>query len=409
LKVMSSESYSKHGYSPSCIIFDELHAQPNRNLWDVMTFGSDSARRQQAVIVLTTAGNDPDRHSIGWEIHETCRRILAVRAGTPERELDEDDPDWCPIMYGVSILTGDDPDKIAALDIYDEALWALCNPALGISVQLRTLRREAAAAKKSDGAERLFRWLRLNQWISTDAVSWISVTLYDKTQWHGDVESLLGKTCYGGVDLSATTDLTSFSLVFPPQEGLETWVELVWGWVPTDDLEGREQRDHVPFRDWIRAGFLRGCPGSVIDYEDVIDTIYAAAEQYEIKLIGFDPWLSRTITQRLEAGDPAQRRGRLPVAEIPQDMKTLAPITKLLRELILKHEMLHVHNTAARWCFNNVRCCEDINGNQKPNKKKSTGRIDMTMAWIIALATAVADTENGPGYDTENLGEDWGI
>ncbi|MEG2422007.1 MAG: terminase TerL endonuclease subunit, partial [Oscillospiraceae bacterium] len=101
------------------------------------------------------------------------------------------------------------------------------------------------------------------------------------------------------------------------------------------------------------------------------------------------PWLSRTITQRLECGDPAQHRRALPVAEIPQDMKTLAPITKLLREQILNHQMLHVHNTAARWCFNNVRCYEDINGNQKPNKKKSTGRIDMTIAWLIALATAV--------------------
>ena len=116
LKVYSSDADSKHGYSFSAILIDELHAQPNRRLWDVLTVGSDAARRQQVVIVLTTAGDDPDRKSIGWEIHEKCRRILAWRKGEPERELDEDDPQWCPIMYGISVLTQDDPDRIVELD-----------------------------------------------------------------------------------------------------------------------------------------------------------------------------------------------------------------------------------------------------------------------------------------------------
>ena len=83
LKVYSADAVSKHGYSFSAIIFDELHTQPNRRLWDVLTAGSDAARRQQAVIVLTTAGDDPDRKSIGWEIHEKCRRILSWRRGEP--------------------------------------------------------------------------------------------------------------------------------------------------------------------------------------------------------------------------------------------------------------------------------------------------------------------------------------
>ena len=131
LKVYSADAETKHGYSFSCIILDELHAQPNRRLWDVLTAGSSAARRQQAVIVLTTAGDDPDRTSIGWEIHEKCRRILAWRAGKPERETDTDDPQWLPIMYGISMLTGDDPDAAAALDIYDEDLWRRCNPGLG--------------------------------------------------------------------------------------------------------------------------------------------------------------------------------------------------------------------------------------------------------------------------------------
>lgn len=141
LKVYSSDADTKHGYSFSCIIIDELHAQPNRKLWDVLTVGSDAARRQQAVIVLTTAGNDPDRQSIGWEIHEKCRRILAWRAGTPERELDEDDPQWCPIMFGISVLTGDDPDKIAALDNKPQATMPGDDPEVQKNVALLELEK----------------------------------------------------------------------------------------------------------------------------------------------------------------------------------------------------------------------------------------------------------------------------
>ena len=214
MKVYSSDASTKHGFSFSAIIIDELHAQPNRRLWDVLTAGSDAARRQQAVIVLTTAGDDPDRRSIGWEIHEKCRRLLAWRRGEPERELDSDLPEWCPIMFGVGILTGDDPDRIDALDIYDEKLWYACNPGLGHNLRLSDFRREARAARQSEAAERLFRWLRLNQWIAVKSVGWVPVTIYDKTQfnrpeWAGmNVlarrravrEYLRGKRCFGGLD-----------------------------------------------------------------------------------------------------------------------------------------------------------------------------------------------------------------
>lgn len=387
LKVYSSDAENKHGYSFSCIIMDELHAQPNRKLWDVLTAGSDAVRCQQAVIVLTTAGDDPDRRSIGWEIHEKCRRILAWRQGTPERELDEDDPQWCPIMYGISVLTGDDPDKIAALDIYDEELWNLCNPSLGITVKLRNLRAEARAAKQSEAVEKLFRWLRLNQWIAVHAVGWVPVTIYDKTQWKGVREQLKGLKCFGGLDLSSTTDLTAFVLLFPPQEGLDHWVAIFWAWMPLENIEQREQQDHVPFRDWIRAGFLAGCPGDIIDYDMVLDTIFEASREYNIQTLGLDPYLSRTISQRLMKGE----NGYDPVSviEIPQNMQNLSPAMKEMERLIREHEMLHEHNTCARWTFGNVRCHVDGNENMKPMKNRSIGRIDITVAWIIAMATAM--------------------
>ena len=406
MKVYSSDASTKHGFSFSAIIIDELHAQPNRRLWDVLTAGSDAARRQQAVIVLTTAGDDPDRRSIGWEIHEKCRRLLAWRRGEPERELDSDLTEWCPIMFGVGILTGDDPDRIDALDIYDEKLWYACNPGLGHNLRLSDFRREARAARQSEAAERLFRWLRLNQWIAVKSVGWVPVTIYDKTQfnrpeWAGmNVlarrravrEYLRGKRCFGGLDLSKSTDLTALVLLFPPQEGLETWVALFWGWVPLDDLEARETRDGVPYGDWIRADFLQGCAGDIIDYDAVEQTIWQAAEEFDLACLGLDPAMSWTLSQRLMQSTAEHEA--IQVVEIRQNMTGMSPATKQLELLLRKGMMLHEHNTAARWCFGNVRCATDGNENMKPMKNRSVGRIDIAVAWIIAMAAAMlCDTE----------------
>ncbi len=416
LKVYSSDAETKHGYSFSCIIIDELHAQPNRRLWDVLTAGSNAARRQQAVIVLTTAGDDPDRTSIGWEIHEKCRRILAWRRGEPERDLDQDDPLWCPIMYGVSALTGDDEARIAALDIYDERVWRACNPGLGDNLSLRDFRAEARAARQSESAERLFRWLRLNQWIATKSVGWVPLTLYDKTQWNRDEwrtlpapqrrqavrDALAGKRCYGGLDLSATTDLSAFTLLFPPQEGLERWVALFWAWRPEEGVLEAEQRDHVPYRDWARADFLELCPGDLVDYGAVEEAVAQAAAVFDLDTLGVDPYLSRTLTPRL------MERG-VNVVEIPQTMREMSPAMKELERLIRRREMLHEHNTAARWCFGNVRCAVDGNENIKPMKNRNTGRIDMTVAWIIAMAVALLRQPTGPDINEHVLAEDWSL
>lgn len=414
LKVYSSDVENKHGPSFSAIICDELHAwmgRAGRDRWNVLTTGSDAARRQQTVLVLTTAGNDPDRTSIGWEIHEKCRKLLAWRRGEPEDPLDADDTEWLPVMYGISVLTGDDPDKIAQLDIYDEELWKACNPSYGVTMRARKFRVEARAAKQSESAERNFRWLRLNQWISVKAVGWLPLTLYDKTQigpskktereeWVR--EHLTGKLCYGGLDMSMTTDLTAFVLLFPPQEGLDTWVALFHAWRPKDTVLEAEKRDHVPYRDWERAGFLTLCDGDMVDYRDVIAAVLEAKKLYNLQALGVDQHLTQTITPEL------QDKGIL-IIVIPQTMMGMSPAMKELEQLIRKHEMLHVHNTCARWNFGNVRCAVDGNENIKPMKNRSIGRIDITVAWIIAMATAISRRGAAPDLDEILAREDFSL
>ena len=396
IQVLSSEAFSKHGYNVSCVIFDELHSQPNRELWDVMTFGAGSARLQPVWIVLTTAGDDPDRHSIGWEIHEQCRRILAARAGTGP--IEDDNPIWLPVMYGMP----DDPEEIEKIDIYDEAVWRRYNPSIGITVPLRTIRQEAAEAKKSEAKERLFRWLRLNQWIATKAVGWLPLTLYDRTQWHVPKleetlkgialrkamrQLLRGKKCYGGLDLAATTDLAALVLEFPPQQGLDHWVVLTHAWRPREGVIDAEKRDHVPYRDWERAGYITLCDGDMNDFDQIKDAIRQAAREFKLQILGVDPFLSREISGTL-------MKENINVLEIRQIMTEMSPPMKDIERKLRGGEMKHDHNTASRWCFGNVRCAVDGNENIRPMKNKSIGRIDITVAWIIAHAAAMSEPEN---------------
>ncbi len=413
MKVYSGDVENKHGPSFSAILCDELHAwkgRKGRALWNVLTTGSDAARRQQTVLVLTTAGDDPDRASIGWEIHEKCRRLLAWRQGRPERPQDADDPEWLPVMYGVSVLTGDDPDRLKDLDIYDEELWKACNPSYGVTMNARKFRAAARAAKQSEAAERNFRWLRLNEWISVKDVGWLPVTLYDKTQIGPSAkaereawirEHLAGKRCFGGLDMSKTTDLTAFVLVFPPQPGLETAVALFRAWKPRQTVLEAEKADGMPFRDWERAGFLTLCAGDMIDPRDMVDAVLEAKEAYRLQMLGVDPYLTETVS-------PALQDAGVTVVSIPQTMPGMSPAMKEMERMIRAKEMLHVHNTCARWCFGNVRCAVDGNENMKPMKDRSVGRIDITVAWIIAVAVwLIYQVQNL--YDKENLGEDWSL
>lgn len=426
MQVLSAEAFSKHGYKPSCVIFDELHAQPNRDLWDVMTFGSGDARRQPVWIVLTTAGDDPDRSSIGWEVHEKAvavrdarqlrkilneggdpRQVLSLRKvddgdmpAAQEALLERDLPNWLPILYGMTAIYGDDPEDLAKLDIWNESLWFQCNPSLGQHLKLRTLRIEAKEARQSEAGEKLFRWLRLNQWISVKAVGWLPLTLYDKLQWGPSkkaerkqwMEKLRGLTCYGGVDLSSTTDLTAFVLFFPAQYGLEKAVWVPYIWRSNKDIMQAEKRDHAPYRDWERAGFLTICDGDTIDYADVERRIFWAKETFNLRMVGFDPYLSRTITQRLLP--------IVPIIEVPQDMKNMSPAMKEIELGMRNHEMLHVHNTCFRWTFGNVRVYVDGNENEKPMKNRSPGRIDPPVALIIAVAVWMIARNQKPDLAT---------
>lgn len=363
MKVLSAEAYTKHGINPTVVIFDELHAQPNRELYDTMTFGAGAARKEPLWWIITTAGNDPDKKSIGWEVHEQARKII-------DGELQ--DPSWYAKIYNA-------PDES---DIFDEANWYKANPSLGVTIDIDTVRREAVAARNSESAERLFRWLRLNQWVSVKQIGWLPLTLWDTTIGKWSKSEMVGKKCYPGLDLSSTIDLTGLSLVFPPQEGLDEWRVLLEGWIPEDNMTERIHRDGVPYDRWVKQGFLHATPGDVVDYDFVEARILTLSKQYEFIIGGTDPWNSRMLTQRL------QREG-VEFLEVIQNMANMSPPMKEIERLLRSGRFTHEDNPLARWCFGNVITAVDGNENIKPMKNKSKDRIDLIVAWINAMSIAM--------------------
>lgn len=402
-KVLSAESFTKHGFKTSACVFDELHAQPNRKLYDVMTFEAGATRRQPIWWLITTAGEDPDRVSIGWELHEYAKAVLAARDGSGNPE--DDDPTWYPVIFGYE-----------GEDIYNEANWHIANPSLGPVKSVESMRDAARKAKRNAGDERLFRWLDLNQWITSKLTTWLPVELFDQTVGEWNRADLLGKDCFLGMDLSSTTDLTAICLLFPPQKGLADWRAIWQCWIPEENMRERIDKDKVPYDKWVAGGWITATPGNVVDYTKVEDAILEAKKFYRVIEVPSDRAFAAMLLQRLE-------NAGMTCVDIPQTFKTMTGPMNLIEVLLknaarvvdedleklrgqlaqelglsnlvkLRAGMTHENSPVARWCFGNASAAKNGNGEIKLVKEhlgKSiirTKRIDLMTALVNAMARA---------------------
>lgn len=222
-QVLSAEAYSKHGFNIHGVVFDELHTQPNRKLFDVMTKGSGDARTQPLYFLITTAGTDTK--SICYETHQKAVDIIEGR---------KTDPTFYPVIYGA------DRDD----DWTDEKVWKKANPSLGITVPIEKVKQACESAKQNPTEENSFSQLRLNQWVK-QSIRWMPMDKWDLCNFNVDEEKLKERVCYGGLDLSSTTDITAFVLVFPPLDEEDKFQVLPYFWLPEDNLDLRVKRDHV--------------------------------------------------------------------------------------------------------------------------------------------------------------------
>lgn len=373
-QVLSSEVATKHGLNVSACIFDELHTQPTRALYDVMTQGSGDARKQPLWIFLTTAGTD--RNSICWEVHSKALDILEGR---------KQDPRFYPVVFGL-------PDDA---DWQDERNWYKANPSLGHTISIDKVRDAYHKALETPADENMFRQLRLNQWVK-QSIRWMPMDRWDECGQPVRVSDLEGRVCYGGLDLSSTSDLSTIVLVFPPESEEEPYQVLPYFWLPEDTLPLRVRRDHVMYDVWERQGFLHTTQGNVVHYGHIEQFIVNLGERFNIREIAYDRWNATMMVQALEDDG-------FTMVSFGQGYRDMSPPTKELMRMVLEQKLIHGGHPVLRWNMDNVFVRTDPAGNLKIDKQKSTEKVDGAVALVMALDRAMKNQSIGSVYDDRGL------
>lgn len=374
-KVLSADAKTKHGFNAHGVIFDELHVQPNRELWDTLTTAT-GAREQPLVVAITTAGYD--RNSVCWEQHEYAEKVLKGVI---------DDP-----SYFAYIAAADKED-----DWRDPKVWAKANPGLGVTVRLEYLKQEAKRAEEVPAYQNTFRRLHLNQWVQQQS-RWIDIALWDEQGGLVVEEKLAGRTCYGGLDLSSVSDLTAWVLVFPRDDDPEEVDVLARFWCPEAQLSNSQNRYRDQYRAWAKAGYITPTPGDAIDYGFVKRQILEDAKRFRLVDLNIDQ-LFQAHQLAMELAEEG-----LTVVGMGQGFRSMAAPMKELERRLLARKIHHGGNPVLRFMADSVVVKQDAAGNLKPDKANSQARIDGIVALVMALDRAMRHKKpKGSVYEERGL------
>jgi phage terminase large subunit-like protein len=358
-QVISADADFQHGGNLSGIIFDELHVQKNRDLWDVLATSTGS-RDQPLTIAITTAGYD--RESICWKIHERAMQVI-------------DNPSHDESFYAV-IYAADEED-----DWTDPEIWKKANPTLGVTPKMESLEKLFNIAKDSPPDQNTFRRLHLNQWTEQET-RMIEMSIWDECSGKVDADALKGRRCYGGLDLASTSDLAAFLMVFPPEDEDGLYRLLPRFWIPGNNIVKRGLKDQVAYDGWVRAGLLNTTPGNTIDFDYIRYEINELNKDYYIKEIAYDSWGAALLSsQLLDDG--------FEMYEFIQGWKSYAAPTKEFLALLLNRRLAHGNNPILRWMASNMVAKIDPAGNMKPDKSKARQKIDGIVAAIMGVDRAM--------------------
>lgn len=375
-RALSADAGSNEGLKIHGLIFDELHTQKNRDLFDALTYGG-AARRQPLLFAITTAGvYDPE--SVCWLEHDYATK---VRDGIL--------PDTSYFTY---IRSADKDDDWA-----DEKTWFKANPSLGVTITLESFREDFQKARNSPAQENAFRRYRLNQWVQQET-RWLQIEKWDACNAHpltaGEVSR---RTWTLGVDLSSKIDLTALVAVSNEDENHEIAVKC-WFFMPEDRAVEREKEDRVPYTAWARAGLVELTPGNVVDYDFVEARTKEIIRELHINEVCFDPWNAQQFANHIQGSGTT-------CIEVRQGYATLSEPTKVLERLVVAGKLRHGGNPVLRWMASNVAVDIDPAGNIKPSKAKSTQRIDGIAALVTAMSRGVRVGVTTSVYDSSDRKE----
>lgn len=364
-RVLSKAADVAHGLNVHGAVIDELHVHKKRDLVDAIETGT-GARRQPLVIFITTA-DEGDDTTIYGEKHEYARKCA--------QRIVRDRSFYCAVW---AAELGDDP--------YSPKTWRKAHPGLGKTVSMRYFEQEATKARATPSYHPTFCRLLLNLRIRSQT-RWLSLTEWDAQPniQIVDPEALRGRVCYGGLDLSATTDLTAYSLVFPDGDRL---LSLHYFWMPEDGIDARVEQDQVPYREWAKLGYITLTEGKVVDYDKVIERIVWSMRHFDLRSLGHDRWQAGSVVQALEKHNIQA----VPVAQTYQGMSASA---KELERHVKQGLWVHGGNPVLRWMADAVEIVTDKSDNirpVKPDRKSSSRRVD----GITSSVMAVGEWMNAP-------------
>lgn len=368
-KVVSRIADLLHGANVHAADIDELHVHKSPDLVRAIETGM-GARQQPLLLIITTAG-DESNETIYAKWHNRVRKLAKKTFADTS-------------TYGViwAASSKDDP--------FDEATWRKANPGYPISPTKQFLTDEATAAKQSPSFLASFKRLHLN--IRTSATN----KLFDLRIWDASKgplsyakleETLAGRVCYAGLDLSQTRDLTAFGLVFPADDG--GYDSLCRLWIPEEDIEARAQKDGVDYQTWVDQGLVRLTPGNAIDYGTIERDILADAQKYGILEIAFDPAFAWMLAYRLAASG-------LQMVPFRQGFLTMGPPTSDWLGLLKDKRFRHGGNPVLRYMAEATEAEQDMNGLQRPSKRKTSVHIDGIVALDMGLDRAMRHTADVP-------------
>lgn len=369
-RVISSEKKGQSGPRPHMALLDEIHEHRDGTVIEMLRAGF-KFRRQPLSVMITNSGHD--KTSVCWEYHEMGTKIAAG-------QIDND-------AFFAYICALDDADLLGADgkpdDHYltDETLWPKVNPSLQEAniPGMDYIREQVKEAKGMPSKMATVKRLCFCQWTEADN-PWIdSPTWFACQDKEFNAQRLLGRRCWGGLDLSAVRDLTAFALLFEPSPDDIYWRLKVWFWIPGIGLVAKSDMDKVPYVAWRDAGYLTAIDRKTIDYEFVITDLSRICSELNVQKIAFDRWNMANFTKELE------RIGvDLPeLQEFGQGFQSMGPAVKEFEKL-LDGKMMHDGNPVLTWCAANAVAVEDPAENKKLDKARSTGRIDGIVASVMA-------------------------
>lgn len=366
---LGADSKTLDGLNSHAALVDEVHAHPNRDLWDVLRT-SMGARRQPLMYAITTAGFD--QQSLCYDLHKYTEQVL--------EGIIEDD------SFTGLIFTLDEGDNWE-----DPACWIKANPNLGVSKKLSKMEEEAQEAKNMPTALNSFLRLNLNVWTNSET-AWLNPDKWKTCGGYINPSSLLNRMCYAGLDMASTIDIAAFVMVFP---GIDGYQILCKFWVPKENIEMRVNRDRVPYDVWVRQGFITATEGNAIDYRQVVMEITELGRIYDIKEIAYDRWGAFQVSLDLDAAG-------FTMVPFGQGFASMNPPSKELEKLVMECSLNHGNNPVLNWMASNVVARIDPAGNIKPDKGKSIEKIDGIVALIMGLDRAIRH-EGATVYEERGL------